>query len=233
MIFVTGDFHGNQSWNKKNVSGHKIKPEDYIIFAGDFGVLWEPEGLPPEHNAARREAKALRSLLKRYPCTILFVDGNHENFDRLFTLPQEERFGAPVGIVHERIWHLQRGYVYVIEGRKVFAFGGAASTDKSMRVPYVSWWPQEIPNWTETERGLDKLHAVDNQVDLVVTHEAPPYAISQLGIWRQPCPEGEYVKRMLHEFWKILEFKTWCFGHYHEDVSNEKFHCLFHRIISV
>ena len=41
---------------------------------------------------------------------------------------------------------------YMIDGKKVFCFGGGYSLDKDYRVPGRTWWPQDLPesaksNW--------------------------------------------------------------------------------------
>ena len=83
MIFVTGDTHIPIDIEKL---GEKLFPEqkamtrnDYVIVCGDFGGIWDK---------SERHAKWLKWLSER-PYTLLFADGNHENFDML-----ERRQGA-------------------------------------------------------------------------------------------------------------------------------------------
>lgn len=62
-----------------------------------------------------------------------------------------------------------RSEVYEIDGVRIFTLGGAASIDRAFRIPFATWWPQEIP----TERNFDEaranLSARDWEVDYVVT----------------------------------------------------------------
>ena len=74
MIYITGDTHGGfQRFGMKYFPNQKTMcREDYAIIAGDFGGLWDD---------SPRETYWLDWLEER-PFTTLFVDGNHENFDR-------------------------------------------------------------------------------------------------------------------------------------------------------
>ena len=61
--------------------------------------------------------------------TTLFVDGNHENFDRLYEYPVEEWHGGKVHKIRPSVIHLMRGQIFEIEGKSIFTFGGASSHD--------------------------------------------------------------------------------------------------------
>ena len=101
--------------------------------------------------------------LDEKPWTTLFIDGNHENHTRLDKLPLVDMFGSKVGKVNDNIFHLQRGHVYIIEGKKFFTFGGGYSIDKARRITNESWWEREMPNYAEYELGLDNLKKHDNK----------------------------------------------------------------------
>lgn len=76
MIYVTGDIHGEVDISKLNTQNFsQAKEGDYLIICGDFGLIWD---IKPSKN----EEYWLKWLSKK-PWTTLFVDGNHENFDRL------------------------------------------------------------------------------------------------------------------------------------------------------
>ena len=102
---------------------------------GDVGVCWD---------GGKRDA-----LLKRFPVTTLFVDGNHENFTLLNDYPVTEWHGGNVHKIEPDIIHLMRGQVFEIEGKKIFTMGGAHSTDKMYRTERVSWWAEEDPSKEE------------------------------------------------------------------------------------
>ena len=76
MIYVTGDCHAR--FGKFSVGGFPEQKEmtrdDFVIVCGDFGGVWS--------NTS--EEVWWLDWLSDKPFTILFVDGNHENFDRLY-----------------------------------------------------------------------------------------------------------------------------------------------------
>ena len=96
--------------------------DDYVIVCGDFGGVWNQVG-------ENKEEKHLMDWLEGKPFTTLFVDGNHENFDRLYACPVEEWHGGKVHKIRPTVIHMMRGQVFAIDGKSVFTFGGASSHD--------------------------------------------------------------------------------------------------------
>ena len=121
MIYITGDTHGGfQRFTTDNFPQQKkMGRDDYAVVAGDFGGVWD--GSP-------REAYWLDWLEKK-PFTTLFVDGNHENFEKLNALPVHTWHGGRVHYVRPHVIHLMRGQMYNIEGHTFFTMGGAQSHD--------------------------------------------------------------------------------------------------------
>ena len=118
MIYITGDVHGDKSRFESSAL-RNLKKGDTLIICGDFGFLW---------NGDRREKKALEKLSKK-KYNICFVDGTHENFELLNSYEVSKWNGGKVHNIAGNIYHLMRGNVYEIEGKKFFAFGGASSHD--------------------------------------------------------------------------------------------------------
>lgn len=120
-IYITGDTHGDfQRFGSKYFPQQKeMSREDYVVIAGDFGGLWD---------GSQKDQYWLDWLNKK-PFTTLFVDGNHENFDLLNTLPEKEWNGGRVHVVREHVLHLMRGQVFDFGGLAWFTMGGAASHD--------------------------------------------------------------------------------------------------------
>ena len=106
---------------------------------------------------------------------MLFVDGNHENFDWLEEFPVDDCFGGQVQRCGENILHLMRGEIYTIEEKRFFVCGGATSTDQEFRKPHVSWWPMENVTNAEKEHALDNLDS-NGSVDFILTHTCPDVA---------------------------------------------------------
>ena len=116
-ILVTGDIHGNHSLFKRFSSENLtnvMEEDDIIIVLGDFGLLWQ--------NTPDKQEIYNIKWLNNKPWTTLFVDGNHENFYRLNKLDRKSMFGAEVGVVSDKIFHLRRGNIYNIYGKDIFCF---------------------------------------------------------------------------------------------------------------
>ena len=215
MIYVTGDVHGVI----KRLRLPHLTEEDTLIICGDFGFLWD------ESNA---DLFALE-ILRKKKFKILFVDGNHENFDILESYPIENWGGGKIQKINENVYHLLRGEVYTIEGKKFFCFGGAMSTDKEHRIKGVSWWPQEIPNYIEFDNAYENLERNHWKVDYVITHTAPAEVVDMISrryglhFDRMADPTA----RMLTMINAYLEFEDWYFGHFHLEDDYGKFHCLY------
>ena len=227
MVFVTGDIHGsidiNKLGSKAFPEGKALSKSDYVICTGDFGLVWDV-------NYSRKEEEFWTDWLNDKPWTTLFLDGNHENFDRLFALPQDEKFGSKIGILRDSIFHLRRGEIYTIEGNKIFTFGGAQSIDRVFRTPKISWWPEEIPSYAEMQYGLENLGSVGNEVDYVFTHTCPKEIISFIPYIMSDKLKDPTIDYLSH-ISKTISFKKWYFSHMHEDmVIQNKYICQYHKI---
>ena len=151
--------------------------------------------------------------LDERPFTTLFVDGNHENFDRLNSCPVEQWHGGDVHRISENVLHLMRGNVFEIGGKTLFALGGATSLDRAWRTEGVSWWSQEMPSEGELAHAVAVLEEYGNKVDCVVTHCAPSMVQARLGIGY----ERDKLTEFLEYLRETISFTTWCFGRYHQD----------------
>ena len=233
MIYITGDCH--QDFERFNIDvfpeQKEMTKDDCVIICGDFGGVWN------RNEESSREAK-LMDWLENRPYTTLFVDGNHENFDRLYAYPVEKWHGGKVHKIRPSVIHLMRGQVFEIDGKSIFAFGGASSHDIAggilepddpdfkkkkkkldqgwypYRVNHVSWWKQELPSEEEMQEGIENLAAHDNKVDFIVTHCCASSTQNLLG-------GGLYKTDILTEYHEKIRqntsFKKWFFGHYHDN----------------
>lgn len=82
MIHITGDCHSNfERFNRRIFPEQdEMTKEDCVIICGDFGGVWNKD------EESKQETMVL-NWLECKPFTTLFVDGNHENFDRLYSYP--------------------------------------------------------------------------------------------------------------------------------------------------
>ncbi len=219
--------------------------EDYVVILGDFGLIWDWRG-------ESREERNWLNWLEDKPFTTLFIDGNHENHDRLCEMPVEICNGGKVHKVRPSVIHLMRGQVFEIDGLKIFTFGGASSHDikdgileprdprikrwskdygKLFRVNKQSWWERELPTEAEMQEGRGNLVKNNWNVDYVFTHCTSASTTAIIG-------DGHYgqdiLTRYLQEIKEKLSYKRWYFGHHHIDkqISTDEI-CLFEQIIRI
>ncbi len=210
MIYITGDTHGIIDRICGNDALSALGEGDCLIICGDFGFVFAMKGTMSffeEYEDIRR--------IEALPYTVLFVDGNHENFDRLNAYPVEEWNGGKVHRIGKNILHLMRGQVFEIEGKRIFTMGGAHSIDKYIRTEGISWWSDEIPNENELAEARESLAKYGNKVDCVITHTAPSNYAAALGfdISDDERPLAELLDFVLES----VSFKRWYFGHFHTD----------------
>ena len=222
MIFVTGDTHGCTDFAKLLWLVHvypNLTKNDYVIIAGDFGAVWDKDTL-------EEDLKPYSDL----PFTVLFVDGNHENFELLNAYPIEMWNGGKVHKIKPDIIHLMRGQVFEMDGKTFFTFGGATSIDKDIRLAFgYGWWEQELPTFTELDEGMANLKRYSNKVDYIITHACgeralmyPPLRTRSSKM--QAFPENQ----LLSNFEDTVEYTHWYFGHYHLDGDlNDKMTVLY------
>lgn len=210
-IFVTGDVHfplDRARLEKLALMG--LSNVDYLIVCGDMGVVWNAYGSELQHI---REG-AIASL----PYTVLWVDGNHENFDALQQYEVVNKFNGKVRRITHNCYHLSRGSIYQIQGKSFFTFGGAVSMDKNRRIEGVSWWRQELPTMKQMEHGAEVLDAHKGKVDYIITHDSPSIILKQL--YRDAIINGH--NKFFDLIMKEVKFKTWFSGHHHINAAWDK-----------
>ena len=153
MIYITGDTHGAVPFGLHSVDGFSRRfnteyfPEqkemtrgDYMIICGDFGGVWNYDSrydstrslfkdkICLDHGESKEEKYWLDWLSKKN-FTLLFCDGNHENFDRLYhAYPEKDFHGGKAHQLRENVYHLIGGYVFNLCSLSFFVFGGARAT---------------------------------------------------------------------------------------------------------
>lgn len=131
MIYLTGDTHASFSkrFNNENFpEQRKMTKDDYVIICGDFGGIWD------EKEESKNEKYWLNWFEERN-FTLLFVDGNHENYDRLYAYPIKEWHGGKVHEIRPSVLHLMRGQVFEIDGKSIFTFG-----EQAVMISQVVFW---------------------------------------------------------------------------------------------
>jgi predicted phosphodiesterase len=151
-----GDWHGNLQWAAGRVQSAATHDVGAIVHAGDFGVWGDAAGV--------RFLDALSKLCVRNRIPLFITDGNHEDFDFLYSFPVERGLRR----LRPYVFHLPRGTRWVWGGVRFGALGGATSVDKKMRTPGVDWWPQEALTAEDVAAFL-----AGGEVDVAVCHDRP------------------------------------------------------------
>ena len=244
MIYITGDTHSDFSrFTEENFPiQSEMTKDDYIIICGDFGGVWTFE------EESRREKEAL-DWLNNKNFTTLFVDGNHENYTRLYNYPIEEWKGGKVHKIRDSVLHLMRGEIFDIDNKKIFVFGGARSHDIQdgilnldeeekiyeyrkrgayFRIRDFSWWDLELPTKEEMQNGINNLEKINYKVDYIISHCCPTSI--------QTLINSTYKRDVLTDYLQQISekctFKRWYFGHYHDYKQvNSQFTLLYENIV--
>ena len=134
--------------------------------------------------------------------------------------------GGKAHKVYDSIYHLMRGQVYEIAGKRIFTFGGASSIDKHLRTEGISWWKEEEFNYREANTAYENLNKIGWEVDYVLTHSAPFSIRDKLFESNKPSS----TERMLEAMLRNIKFKRWYFGHYHIDKKMDNFTAMYENI---
>lgn len=237
MVYITGDCHADFTrFSTRNFPEQKtMTRDDYVIVCGDFGGIWN-------FMVPSKDEIYWLNWFSQKPFTLLFVDGNHENFDRLKEYPKVKYHGGMAHKIRDNIYHLMRGYVFDLQGKKFFAFGGARSHDiqdgilnfedyqsindcirdynartrrgEMLRINHLSWWADELPTSAEMKRGIRELEKVNFDVDFVISHCLPQEVCTVAG-YRSSDKLTMYFNELVLEH--KLKFYRWYCGHYHRD----------------
>ena len=225
MIWLCGDTHGEQHIDKVEMFFKykaKATKNDFLIILGDACICYDGE----------QSDDIVERILTDLPCTVLWIDGNHENFDLIEQYQVKEWHGGKVQFITGNIIHLMRGQIYEIEGHTFFTFGGGNSIDKMERIPQGLWWPQEMPSKEEYEEGKKNLKAADLKVDYILTHTCP-YSVAKT-IVPDILSGEEELQQYLDWVRYNVKYKWWYFGHWHMDCRTKRKHrCLWEKIVAI
>ncbi|MBQ9708848.1 MAG: metallophosphoesterase [Firmicutes bacterium] len=214
-IFITGDKHGAMAPFFGLAEKQELLPSDIMLITGDAGYVF--------YDDYRLKLDTLEQL---FPGQIAFIDGNHENFHILNNMEESTWCGGRVHQVSQRIIHLMRGEIYDIYGNTVFTFGGARTTDHFDREKGEGWWPdEEEPTEDEMKRAEDVLFSRKDDIDYVISHEAPMY-VRNFTTRKKHVPDDYRLPGLLDRWYREMKgaegFKRWYFGHMHVDMKIEE-----------
>ena len=153
-IALAGDWHADTRYGVAAIEHTARRNATVLIHLGDFGYRFTDMYLD-----------ALDDTLRRWGLVLGFVDGNHEDFDRLLAYPLAD---SGLRYLRERIVHLPRGWRWSWGSTQCLALGGAYSIDRILRVEGTSWWPQEAITVEEAETAV-----AGGTADAMFCHDCP------------------------------------------------------------
>lgn len=221
--FLRGDIHGDIFDLLSFIKRFNLGEGDNIIVLGDCGIAWRKDrrDLDQIIEFWNKEANGVK---------LYFLDGNHENFNILKSLPIENNMGK----LSDLIFHLRRGQVYNFENKRILVCGGADSVDKARRIEGLSWWKDEAI----TQEDIDGIPA--GYYDYVLTHCCPRSVFENNKVYL--CTINNINQdNVIHDSEDKLEelknkitFGKWVFGHYHVNKQlDNNFKCLFSEFMEV
>lgn len=209
-ILFLGDVHG--SWAHADYLLDQLEASPYewdeIIQVGDLG-FW-PGLNPPWRRTFDHPAR--------------WVDGNHEQFDRLEK--REAHFGVPPETSWVAGWEtFLQTWEYQPRGTitdGILFVGGGRSVNKPWLTPGHNWFPQENLSEADKEHVLAQVEAYGPEnIHTVVAHDCPTrfdVMSTVIAAGRQftavklgPDPNRPF----LDDLFEIVRPDRWLFGHYH------------------
>lgn len=210
MIHFIGDVHGD--FRKLFSLVQDMREEDTIIQVGDFGV-W------PQLHDSYMKARWANPAQRRGD--MFFIDGNHDY------IPMLPINALEMTEIWKDLWYMPRGYVGMVEDKRVLFLGGSKSVDRKWRhcgSQEHGWFPEE--QLTESQAALAVLSAKPfDGVDLIVSHTPPDWIIR-----KHLSPEGlmpfdidpktwlDESALLVENVWKKLGEPQLIAGHLHKSI---------------
>lgn len=223
MIYLTGDTHGNFDRIGDFCQEYGTTPDDVMVILGDAGInYWLDE-----------RDKALKEQLSQLPITLLCIHGNHEEWPEKLSGYAARMWNSGTvwtQAAYPNLLFAEDGGIYDLEGRKTIAIGGAYSVDKHYRLAAGQpWFASEQPDKKVQARVMSALNRVGWQVDAVLSHTVPFFAIPPHAFLpgiRQNAVDHS-TEEWLEEIEGKLTYQRWFAGHYHIDWSFRRIHILY------
>lgn len=214
MIYITGDTHGDiEIFNERRL-GH-LKRGDCLIITGDFGFIWDN---------SKEEIKNLKKLTKK-KYNILFVEGAHENFERLKDFEEVPFHEGTARKIADNIYCLNRGELYSIDGYVLFALGGGLPPEAD-----ETEYSPSLPTDEEIEYAIVNLEEQRRSVDIIITHEAPASVKRMIDRNASINDLNIFLDTVMHN----TRYQKWYFGSLHENKPiSDNLICVFDDVYRV
>ena len=214
LIYITGDTHGDINIFNERRLGH-LKKGDCLIITGDFGFIWDN---------SKEEIKNLKKLTKK-KYDILFVEGAHENFERLKEFEEVPFHEGTARKIADNIYCLNRGELYSIDGYTIFTLGGGLPPEMDEAESSPS-----LPTDEELEYAIVNIEEQRHRLDIIITHEAPASVKRMINRNASINDLNIFLDTVMHN----TLYQKWYFGSLHEDrqISNNLI-CVFEDVYQI
>lgn len=212
MIYLLSDIHGDKDFKGLKDYLKIATDEDLLIILGDTGLMY----------AEREDYREFTEFFLSIDKNIAFIDGNHENFDYLYSFPREDWNGGKIHRLTKNIVHLERGNIFTLQGKTFFVLGGCKSSDKWKELGL--WYPQESPTDTEIHFAKENLLKHGCKVDYILTHRYEK---------TNEDPEALTLEGVRNYIDKNVEFIHWYAGHWHSTQLNRRHSIIYDKLIKI
>lgn len=211
--FITGDLHGTIDDRFDKLRECHEPSETAIILLGDVGANYY----------LNKKDKKFKEQLCSLGYTFYCVHGNHEerpeNISAMKDIYDDNVKGT---VFYEEEFPNLRYFLmydkYEIAGYNTLVMGGAYSVDKEYRILNGwQWFSSEL--MTKDEQNNVYRQTKGKSYDLVLTHTCP-FSWMPIDLFLPFIDQSKVDNTMEHLFDKMLDtinFKVWCYGHYHAD----------------
>ena len=211
MVYITGDTHGQFQRIELFCRVMQTTKADTMIILGDTGF---------NYYGGKRDA-TVKSYANAFPIRLFCIHGNHEIRPQNIPSYNETVFcGGRVLYEPEYpdILFAIDGEVYELDGYRCIVIGGAYSVDKFYRLEKgYGWWPDEQPSPEIKARVEEKLAAIGNEVDIVLTHTCPRKyePVETFLDFIDQSTVDKSTEDWLDRIEGQISYKKWYCGHYH------------------
>lgn len=201
---MAGDFHGEHAWARHVLKAAGRAGSHAVVQVGDFGVYPDRGGV---HflNEVNRWAQQLG-------IPVLFVDGNHEDFDFLESFPIDDASGLRA--LRPWVLHAPRGHRWTWRGLVWLALGGATSLDRADLTEGFDWFPGEAITTGDGFRAVG-----GGEADVMVTHDCPGGVLIpglRPGRWSQEALiDADAHRALLRQVVEAIRPTHLFHGHFH------------------
>ena len=221
MVYFTGDIHGVPWKITRLVEKMKLTSTDTIVILGDVGA---------NYYLDERDER-VKSALDSLKVDILCIHGNHEirpaNIQS-YKLQEWKEGHVWCEDKYPNLKFAKDGEIYLLEGRRYIAIGGAYSVDKFYRQARgIGWWEDEQPS-NKIKAYVEKQISANN-FEIILSHTCPhkyePTDMFLPGIDQSKVDKS--TEEWLDKIEEKYDYQRWFCGHWHIDRQVDKLHFLY------